>query len=104
MSALLFEFRRDDAELETALRQAFGDRLEEVEVDRFEGAVGLIQLIVPVTGLVLPALVKILMTYFETRSKERLGRKVTLNGRVMRFEGLSADDIAKLIAAEAKKS
>ena len=102
MSGVLVEFRRDDIELERALREALGDELEFIEIDRFEGVVDLLQVIIPLTTATIGGLAPILVSYFNTRAKERLGRKVTINKRGTHFEGLSAEEIAKLLAAEAK--
>jgi hypothetical protein len=104
MGAVLLEFPRDDVELETDLRKAFGAHLETVEIERFEGAMDLVQVIVPVATSTLTALTTIVVTYFNSRAKERLGRKVTLNGRTIHFDGLSAEDVAKLLSAAAKRS
>jgi hypothetical protein len=102
MSGLLLEFRRDDAEIEPALLDALGPEAEFIEIDRFEGAVDLVQVAVPLATATIGALAPILIAYFNTRAKERLGRKVTIGPRQLHFEGLSADEIVKVLSESAK--
>ncbi len=99
MNEVLFEFRADDQEIRKALDEAFGSEREVIEVDRFEGAIELMQIIVPVTAATMTALSTILVTYFKARAQERSHRKVIYDGRTLRTEGLSAEDVIKIVSA-----
>ena len=96
MSEILFEFRSDDAEVREALEQAFAGQLETLEIDRFEGAMELMQIVVPITSATIGALTTILVSYFKTRADERTHRSVQIPNRKLRIEGYSAEDVEKI--------
>src|SRR5215208_5781514 len=90
---IMVEFQKDDAEVATAIREAFAADAEFIEVKNFAGGVAeTVQALLPIA----PALAQVLMSYFARPTRQR--RVVIARDGDMSIEGYSREDVERLIS------
>ena len=93
MSEIVIQALKEDREFFERLRSK-ADNVEIIEMDRFEGLSEVIQVVVSITATITP----IIVAYFKEQTQRAKNRVLIKDGRKLRLQGYSADEIERLLS------
>ena len=92
MNTVLIQAPAEDAKFFDRLKDQ-GAEVQFFEVDRFEGLSEIVQVVVTLTAAVTPLLV----AYFKEQTANAKNRMVIIDGKKIRLNGYSANEVEKLL-------
>jgi hypothetical protein len=92
MNTVVIQAPAEDVKFFDRLKEQ-GAEVEVVEVDRFEGLAEIVQVVVTLTAAVTP----LLIAYFKEQTATAKHRSLVKNGKKIRLNGYSAEEVNKIL-------